>query len=78
MFTIEQLKQLSNFLIEEFKEVFATKEDLREIEQKIDTMQNNIDGFMKITMKNEQEILVMGHRTDNLEQRVGKLESKQA
>ncbi len=47
MFSIKQLQQLSSFLIEDFKEVFATKEDLKEIKDTIYTIQKNMDGFMR-------------------------------
>lgn len=72
MFTIAQLKQLSAFLIEEFKEVFVTKEDFQEIKDQINAIQNNIDGFMKTTIKNEQEILVMGNRVNKHDDWIGR------
>ncbi len=67
MFTIEQLKQLSDFLIDEFKEVFATKEDLKVLDIKISNLQTSMDGIVKITAKHEDEIPIMGSRLENLE-----------
>ncbi len=67
MFTIEQLKQLSAFLIDEFKEVFATKEDLKVLDIKISNLQTSMDGIVKITAKHEDEIPIMGSRLENLE-----------
>ncbi len=48
MFTTEQLKQLSNFLIHEFREVFATKEDIKELSDKIDALQLTMDSVIKL------------------------------
>lgn len=51
MFIIEQLKQLSDFLIQEFKEVFATKEEMDEKFTKVyddfSTLQKSVDAFSK-------------------------------
>lgn len=67
MFSIEQLKQLSDFLIKDFKDVFVTKEDITVLDTKIMGIQNSLDNMAKITLKNEQEILVMGERVNNHE-----------
>ncbi len=67
MFTIEQLKQLSDFLIHEFKEVFVTKEDLKVLDIKISNLQSTMDGIVKITAKHEDEIPIMGSRLENVE-----------
>lgn len=74
MFRVEELKQLSDFLLGEFKLVFATKEEMNagfeEINQKISNLTTAVDGFMKTSVKNEQEILVMGHRLEKIEQKI--------
>lgn len=67
MFTIEQLKQLSDFLKQEFKEVFATQEDLKVLDVKIDTLQTSIDGLAKLGAKYTEEIPIMGDRVNNIE-----------
>ncbi len=72
MFTIEQLKQLSDFLIHEFKEVFVTKEDLKVLDIKISNLQSTMDGIAKITAKHEDEIPIMGSRVEKVESWVKK------
>ena len=64
MFTIEQLTQLSNFLIEDFKGVFATREEMNE---RFDRIHNTLDGLSKRIEENTQEITVNGHRTNVIE-----------
>lgn len=76
MFTIEQLKQLSDFLIHEFKEVFATKDDLKVLDDKINTLQNTMDGVAKLAAKHEDEIPIMGARVNGVEDWVKKAAPK--
>lgn len=76
MFTIEQLKQLSDFLIHEFKEVFATKEDLKFLDDKINTLQNTMDSVAKLAHDNNDEIAALGGRLDNVEDWVEKAAPK--
>lgn len=66
MFTTEQLKQLSNFLINEFKEVFATKADFKVLDDKISTLQNSVDGLAKLGSDNQDEVAALGGRVDNV------------
>jgi K+/H+ antiporter YhaU regulatory subunit KhtT len=62
MFTIKQLKQLSNYLVHDFKEVLATKEDLAEVNHRLTNVENMMDGLAKSHLRTEQELLVMGYR----------------
>mgnify|MGYP000252200750 CR=1 FL=1 len=64
MFTIKQLKQLSAYLIYDFKEVFTTKEDLEEVNQRLANVENIMNGLAKSHLSTEQELLVMGYRLD--------------
>ena len=72
MFSIEQLTQLSNFLIKDFKTVFATKEEMNEkfteMRNDFSTLQKSVDRFVGIGNTNEQEIGALGNRVDDLDE----------
>jgi predicted nucleic acid-binding Zn-ribbon protein len=76
IFTVEQFKQLSDFLIDEFKEVFATKEDLKELKDQISEIQTTMDGIAKLAAKHDDEIPIMGSRIDRVESWVQKAAPK--
>ncbi len=63
-----------NLLITAMKEFFYTKEDMDDkfdvMDQKFSNLQTSVDGIAKISKDNQQEILVMGHRLDQIEQRI--------
>ncbi len=50
MFTIEQMKQISEYLINDFKKVFATKQDFDEFYDRIyqlnDSLQKSISQIL--------------------------------
>jgi hypothetical protein len=67
MFKMEELKQLSDFLLEEFKTIFVTKEDLDKVDKKIDNLTTSVDGLAKRVEENTHEIKAVGHRVDRME-----------
>lgn len=76
MFTIEQLKQLSDFLIHEFKEVFATKEDVQDLKEEIREIRTHVDNLAGLGKNNEDEITIMGNRVSHVEHWVVKAAPK--
>ncbi len=67
MLTFEEIKKLTAYQLEVFKDVFATKEDLEGLRGQFRHMQNTLDSALKDGKDNKQEILVNGHRVDRLE-----------
>lgn len=62
MFTDEDIKNLTNYQLDVFKDVFMTKENGEKLEGKIDKIQTTLDGFAKTSKDNKQEIIVLNHR----------------
>ena len=66
MLTKEDIKNL----IKAEKEVFVTKTELVDVEtrlkQSFSNLQTSVDGLVK-TVKDKQEIKVLGHRVDKVE-----------
>lgn len=80
MFKVEELKQSSDFLLEEFKLVFLTKEEMDErferMNSKFDQLQTSVDGLVKNIVTDNQEIPAIGHRVDNVDNWVKKATPK--
>jgi hypothetical protein len=80
MFSVEQLSQLSNFLIKDFETVFATKEEMnqgfKELNEKFSQLQSTVDGFAKSYNDNDIETTALGHRVDTIETWVKKAAPK--
>ena len=68
MITTDDMIKFSNFLREDMKTTFATKQEINErfdeVNNKFSLLQTSVDGFLKVVMKNEQEISALGHRVD--------------
>jgi len=67
MFTNQDIKRLSNYLLEVFKDAFATKEDIQQIEAKIDTLQTSFDKIAIDNTVHNSEIKVLNYRVKNTE-----------
>ena len=65
MLDTHDIKKLTEYQLEVFKNVFMTKEDGKGLENKIDRMQPTIDGIAKMTHDNNQEIIVLNHKIQN-------------
>lgn len=67
MLTAKDLKKITEYQVEVFKDVFTTKTELNVVEQKIDRILTVVDGLAKNDKKNHQEITVVGARVSNVE-----------
>lgn len=76
MFSTEEIKKLTNYQIEAFKDVFATKEDVGEIKGQLNTLQTSVDDLSKSKQTDEQESIVSNHRIKELENWVDKAAPK--
>ncbi|HYF05733.1 MAG TPA: hypothetical protein VEA59_06210 [Patescibacteria group bacterium] len=65
MLTTADIKKLSSYLKEDFKDVFATKDDLKRLETKldakIDTLTIAADSFTKEISDNRTERTIIAH-----------------
>ena len=73
MLTAKDIKKLTEYQLEVFKDVFATKEELNE---KFFRLQTSIDGLSKQVLDVNKEMPVVSHRVKNLESWVGKASPK--
>ena len=76
MLSTNELKQLTTYQVEVFKDVFATKTDIKGLETKINNVQNSLDAVLKEKTTNDQERLVSGRRIKDLENWVDKAAPK--
>lgn len=80
MFKVAELKQLPDFLLEEFKLVFVTREEFNarfaEQDQKFSQLQTSVDGLTKTILIDRHEIPALGHRVDNVENWIKKAAPK--
>ncbi len=67
MLTAKDISKLSDYLLVVFKDVFATKEDIKKLTDKFDKLQISVDAFAKSSKDNEQETQIYGHRVNRLE-----------
>lgn len=68
MLSTEDIHKLSSYLLEVFKDAFASKDDIKDINEKIDTMQNSLDAVLKDKVSKDQEIIILNHRVKNVEE----------
>ena len=64
---LKEIKKLSDYLVEVFKDIFATKEDVARIEKSLSTLQNSFDSVIGYKIAKDQEIVSIGHRLKNAE-----------
>jgi len=67
MLEAEDIKKLTEYQLEVFKDVFLTKEDGKELKADIDRVQNSLDAVLKNKQTRDQEVLVVNHRMKNAE-----------
>lgn len=63
MITPDDIENLTEYQ----KEVFVTKKDLKKVEDKIDILLTSVDGIAKMAKDNTQEIGVLHHRVQQVE-----------
>ena len=67
MLTPQDLEKLANYLVEVFKDIFATKEDLDELKQSFSDLQTSVDNIANINHTTVGEAAVMAYRMKNAE-----------
>ena len=72
----EDIKNLTEYQLDVFKDVFATKADFKRLEEKVDSLTNAVDSFAKEALKNSQEITALTYRIGNLEKNLKKVAEK--
>jgi ribosomal protein S15P/S13E len=76
MLTPEDIKNLTDFQIEVFKDIFATKEDVEEIKQRLNTLTNSVDSYGKDVKDGREEIIILTHRLDNVQNHMQQIADK--
>jgi len=67
MLTPIDIENLTKYQQEVFKEVFASKEDFKELKQDIRGLQTSVDSYMKKTTTYHQESVVHKHTVKRVE-----------
>ena len=67
MLDTEDIKKLTDYQIEVFKDVFATKGDIKLLEGRFDQMQTTLGSLVKDKNTKDQEMASANHRLDNAE-----------
>ena len=67
MLSTDDIKKLTDYQKEAFKDVFASKGDFERLEGKVDTLQTSVDGIAKDNQTKNQELAVLNHRIKNVE-----------
>lgn len=68
MLTLEDIKKLTTYQIEVFKDVFATKEDFQGLKADFRSLQTSVDGIAVSYKKTGEELSAQTHRTDKMEE----------
>lgn len=79
MFTDEDIKKLTNYQLEVFKDVFVTKEDfgvVGEIKTSLNTLQTSVDNMAKDIKDLKGEKTIMNYRMKNAEDWIDKASPK--
>lgn len=71
MITTNDMIKFSNFVKEDMKTVFATKEEMnagfKAMNKKFAQLQTSVDGILNIAKDHPQEIAAVGSRVDSVE-----------
>lgn len=76
MLDTKDIEKLTKYQIEVFKDVFATKEDLKKTDAKIDKIQTSLDAVLKDKQARDGEVLVLNHRMKKAENLLDKVAPK--
>ncbi|MEK7161301.1 MAG: hypothetical protein AAB729_01270 [Patescibacteria group bacterium] len=68
MLTPEDIKNLTDYQLEVFKGVFTTKEDFKELKDSFSTLTSAVDAFAKRADTYYQEMTVLVHKVERMEQ----------
>ena len=67
MLDSKDIKKLTEYQLEVFKDFFATKDDFKQLSPKIDWVQNSLDAVLKDKDTRDKEGFVLNHRMKNTE-----------
>jgi hypothetical protein len=67
MLTPEDIKNLTDYQIEAFKDVFVVKDDFNELREQFDILQTSIDAYAKRADTYFQEMVSLAHKVDRHE-----------
>jgi len=67
MLNIEDIKKLTKYQVEVFKDVFVTKDDFRKTDVKIDEIQISLDVVLNDKKTRDQEVAVLNYRMKKTE-----------
>ncbi len=59
MLNLNDIKKITEYQVEVFKDVFMTKEDGRQLEVKIDKIQNSLNAVVKDKQAKDGEMAVL-------------------
>ena len=76
MIDTEDIKKLTKYLTEAFKDVFMTQEQGTKLEAKIDKIQNSLDAVLKDKKTRGGEVAVLNYRMKNAEDFIDKTAPK--
>lgn len=76
MFTIEELNQLTDYLVVAFKDIFATKEDISDLKDSFNSLQMSVDGIARNHLKMDQESIIQTYRMQQAENWIDKAAPK--
>jgi hypothetical protein len=76
MLSTEDIKNLTEYQLEVFKDVFLTKEDGQKMDVKIDRVQNSLDAVLKEKQTRDAEVIVLNHRIKKTEDWIDKAAPK--
>lgn len=67
MITTSDIKRITAYQLEVFKDVFMTKEDGKRLEERIDKVQTTVDGLVKDVKDLKDDKTVTNYRMKNVE-----------
>ena len=76
MIDTEDIKKLTKYLTEAFKDVFMTQEQGKKLEIKIDKIQTSLDAVLKDKKTRDGEVAVLNYRMKNAEDFIDKAAPK--
>ena len=68
MLTPEDIKNLTDYQLEVFKDTFTTKEDFKDLKSSFSALQTSVDAFAKRADTYYQEMAVLSHKVERMEQ----------
>lgn len=70
--TFSRIKELTDYQLEVYKDIFVTKEELKPLVVKVDLIYNAMDSMIKDNRAFRQEMASLNHRVTQTEHWIGK------